>query len=57
MGKYDIDMDLSGKIGCLNAYLNIYIYGCDENTCPTNAFLEYEMPDWVGVRIVFPSGM
>ena len=23
MGKYDIDMDLSGKIGCLNAYLNI----------------------------------
>ena len=53
MGKYDIDMDLSGKIGCLNAYIN----GCDENTCPTNAVLEYEMPHWVGFRIVFPSGM
>ena len=26
MGKYDIDMDLSAKIGCLNAYLNINIF-------------------------------
>ena len=29
----------------------------DKNTYPTNAFLEYEMPHWVGFRIVCPSGM